>query len=306
VFGTAADAFLTGTVEQQRRASFNFARRAFSAEAARRLTTEVSIGGNYQIQRTELFDEAIQEADKLLVDRLFPQLRLSSFSSSIVSDSRDDALNPGRGRYLSANAQLAARAIGSEVGLVKSYLTAQVFRSLPRTNQIVFAASARLGTASGFARDVARLDEDGNPVLDQDGQPAVDSIKDLPASERFFAGGDTTVRGFALDQLGTPETIDQNGFPIGGNAVAILNAELRVPIVGGLGLVGFIDTGNVFARTSDLDVREFRSAGGFGVRYRSPVGPIRIDMGFKIRRRELVPGTLESPFAVHISLGQAF
>jgi outer membrane protein assembly complex protein YaeT len=306
VFGTAADAFLTATVEQQRRASFNFARRAFSAEAARRLTPQVSLGGNYQIQRTELFDEQIARTDQLLVDRLFPQLRLSSFSSSIVRDARDDALNPGRGHYLSANGQVASRAIGSEVGLIKSYLTAQVFRQVPRTNQMVFAASARLGTAVGFARDVLRLDADGHPVPGPDGQPAVDSIEDLPASERFFAGGDTTVRGFALDQLGTPETIDRNGFPIGGNAVAIFNAELRVPVVGGFGLVGFVDTGNVFARTGDLDFGQFRSAAGFGVRYRSPVGPIRIDLGFKIGERRVFAGRREAPFALHISLGQAF
>ena len=86
------------------------------------------------------------------------------------------------------------------------------------------------------------------PVLDDSGQPVVDTIRDLPASERFFAGGDTTVRGFALDQLGTPATIDKDGFPIGGNALVILNAELRIPVRGGLGAVGFIDAGNVFAK----------------------------------------------------------
>jgi outer membrane protein insertion porin family len=305
-FGTTADAFLTGTVEQQKRTSFNFARRAFSAELARRLTSRVSVSGSYQIQRTDLFDEHIIEDDRLLVDRLFPQLRLSSFSSSIVRDGRDDALNPADGHYLSANAQLAALAIGSEVGFAKSYLTAQLFRRVPRTNQIVFAASARLGTAIGFSRDVARTDAVGNPVVGPDGQPVVEGIKDLPASERFFAGGDTTVRGFALDQLGTPETIDQNGFPIGGNAVVILNSELRVPLFGGVGLVGFLDTGNVFARSADFDLTQLRSTLGFGVRYRSPVGPIRIDMGFKVKRKELVAGTVETPFAVHISLGQAF
>jgi outer membrane protein assembly complex protein YaeT len=306
VLGTAADAFLTGTIEQQIRSSFNFARRAFSAEVARRLTPRVSAGGNYQIQRTELFDEKIAPGDKLLVDRLFPQLRLSSFSFSIVRDTRDDALNPGSGNYLSANAQLAARRIGSEVGLAKSYVTAQLFRRVPRTNQVVFAASARLGTAVGFARSATQVDAEGNTVFGPDGRPVVATIKDLPASERFFAGGDTTVRGFALDQLGAADTIDQNGFPIGGNAVVILNGELRVPLFGGVGVVGFLDTGNVFARTADVDLRQLRSAAGFGLRYRSPVGPIRVDVGFKLNRMDLVAGTSEQPYALHISLGQAF
>jgi outer membrane protein assembly complex protein YaeT len=306
VFDTTADAFLTGTVEQQRRSSFNFARRAFSAELARRLTSRVSVGGNYQIQRTDLFDEQISEEDKRLVDRLFPQLRLSSFSASIVRDGRDDALNPGEGHYLSANGQLASRLIGSEVGLAKTYLTAQMFRRLPRTDQVVFAGSARLGMAVGFAQEVTLVDENGTPILGPDGRPLTQTLKDLPASERFFAGGDTTVRGFALDQLGTPETFDAQGFPLGGNAVVIFNGELRIPVAGGLGLVGFLDTGNVFARTEDLSLFRLRSTVGFGVRYRSPVGPIRIDMGFKIGRKEIVAGTLEEPFAVHISLGQAF
>ena len=88
----------------------------------------------------------------------------------------------------------------------------------------------------------------------------------LPASERFFAGGDTTVRGFALDRLGTPEVIDADGFPVGGNGVIILNAELRVPVMRFLGVVGFVDSGNVFKQTTDIDLGRLRATTGFGVR----------------------------------------
>ena len=74
--------------------------------------------------------------------------------------------------------------------------------------------------------------------------------------ERFFAGGDTTIRGFALDALGVrhepadpqTDTIDKNGFPIGGNATVVLNAELRVPVRGGLSVVGFSTPATSFAR----------------------------------------------------------
>jgi outer membrane translocation and assembly module TamA len=202
-------------------------------------------------------------------------------------------LNTRGGEYLSASGQVAARAIGSEIGLVKTYLTAQMFRPAPRLARAVVALSARLGIAKGFP------------------------LKDLPASERFFAGGDTTVRGFALDQLGRPETIDEdgvvipgtideNGFPIGGNAVVLFNGELRVPVFGSLDAVGFIDTGNVFARTSFVDITQLRSAVGFGIRYRSPVGPIRVDLGFKVNPGFLAPGVPERLTALHISLGQAF
>jgi len=130
-------------------------------------------------------------------------------------------------------------------------------------------------------------------------------IEELPQSERFFAGGDTTVRGFALDTLGTPATIDKNGFPIGGNGVVLFNAELRVPVGRGVGFVGFLDTGNVFAQVSDIYLGDLRSSAGFGVRYKSPVGPIRIDLGFKLRR-EVVAGQLERLTALHISFGEAF
>lgn len=298
VRGTAADAFLTATLEQQRRASFNFARRALTAELLRRVSRQVSVTGNYQLQRTELFDERIDQRDRLLIDRLFPQVRLSSFSLSAIRDTRDDLIDPKIGAYLSANGQIAARKVGSEVGFVKSYFTGQVFRSLPRLRQMVFATSLRIGLASGFPRQ--------GTIVTDDGEIVTGIVRELPASERFFAGGDTTVRGFALDQLGTTETIGPGGFAKGGNALAIFNAELRLPIRGGLGLVGFFDTGNVFERTSAIDLGALRSSLGFGIRYKSPVGPIRVDLGIKANRRDVVPGVREDATAVHISLGQAF
>jgi len=75
---------------------------------------------------------------------------------------------------------------------------------------------------------------------------------------------------------------------------------------GGIGIGRFIVTGNVLARPRDGDLTGLQSAVGFGVRYKSPVGPIRVDLGFKVRRREITPGVLESGNALHISLGQAF
>jgi outer membrane protein insertion porin family len=286
VFNTAADAFLTAVVEQQHRSSFNFARRGFNAELVRRFPPAFSLIGSYQINETELFDEQINIADQPLIDRLFPQVLLSSFAVAGIHDTRNDQLNPSAGHYLSANGQVAAKAIGSQVGLLKSYFTAQGFRALPATNRMVFAGSARLGMATAFAREQAGVQ--------------------LPASERFFAGGDTTVRGFALDRLGTPEVIDADGFPVGGNGVIILNAELRVPVMRFLGVVGFVDTGNVFKQTTDIDLGRLRATTGFGVRVQSPVGPIRVDVGFKMDRQEVTPGRLEPLNAWHISLGQAF
>ena len=84
----------------------------------------------------------------MLIDQLFPTVLLSSFSSSIIRNTRDDDLDPTRGGYLSANGQLAARAIGSEVGFVKSYLRAQIFRTIPHSNRTVLALNGTLGLAA--------------------------------------------------------------------------------------------------------------------------------------------------------------
>jgi outer membrane protein insertion porin family len=285
VFNTAADAFVNTTFEQQRRSSFNFSRRSLSADVARKVTRIVSVTGSYQLQRTEVFNERLSPSDQLLIDRTFPQFRLSSFSTSLIRDTRNDAVDPSAGVYASASGQLAGKAIGSQLGFVKSFFTAQLFRVIPGTNRIVFAGNARLGTATGFTTE---------------GQ--------LPQSERFYAGGDTTIRGFALDRVGSrhvpalpTDTLDADLLPVGGNGLIIFNAELRAPVSGGLGVVGFLDSGNVFSRVAGIDVGELRSAVGGGVRYKSPFGPIRFDLGFKVNRQ-----AGEGLTAWFVSFGQAF
>ena len=299
LFNTAADGLLTASLEQQFRSSFSFRRNAVTAQAARRLTQAVSITGAYQIQRTELLETNVDPSLGPLIARLFSTepLRLSSFGGALIRDTRDDTVNPTSGVYVSSSGQLAALAIGSQVGYVKSFFTAQKFHQLsgPR---IVLAGSARLGLAAEF-----------------------DVLNPIPEPERFFAGGDTTNRGFALDTLGVrhsppdplTDTIDPNGFPIGGNATVILNGELRVPLSGALSVVSFFDTGNVFQRVTGLSIAEFRNAVGFGVRYKSPFGPLRVDLGFKTHV-EAFPCTADNPVAncfesrsaLHISFGQAF
>jgi outer membrane protein assembly complex protein YaeT len=299
VFDTSADAFVNTTFEQQTRSSFNFARQGLSANIARPVTPAVTVTGTYQIQRTRVFDERLNPDDAPLIDRLFPQFRLSSFSGAVIRDSRDDAVDPSRGGYASATGQLAARRIGSEIGFVKSFFTAQTFHIVPGTNRVVFAGNARLGLASAFQREA--VDEIGDAIPGS-------TLDSLPQSERFYAGGDTTVRGFALDRVGTRhipsqqgDTLDENLLPIGGNGLVIFNAELRAPVTRALGVVGFLDTGNVFANATDINLGALRSAVGGGVRYKSPFGPIRFDVGFKVDRQ---PG--EGLTAWFVSFGQAF
>ncbi len=304
-FGTPGDAQVTAFLERGRRASFSFDRRGVRTDYARRFGTGLTATGRYTNDYTELFDEQIAPEDRLLIDRLFPQVRLSTFFGALLRDSRDDVLDPQRGAVLGVDGSVAARAYGSEVGFSKTFVQGFMYRRLPGRGFVV-VAGARLGLARGFPREVPRVDEDGNPVLDDEGNQIVDVVEDVPASERFYAGGDTTVRGFALDRLGTDETLDDQGFPQGGNGLVLINAELRSPYWKGLGLVGFVDSGNVFSRASDIDLTELRVATGFGIRYRSPIGPLRVDLGFKVDPRMLSNGSRERRSVFHISLGQAF
>ena len=225
-------------------------------------------------------------------------------SSRLVRDTRDDPLDPTRGSLVGVDGEFAFRFIGSEVGFAKTTFQGFYYRQLP--GDVVLATGARLGLARGFKLTfplvVPTFVTNDEGFLVQQGDL---DVKDLPASERFFAGGDTTVRGFALDRLGDDPTIDENGFPTGGNALIVLNSELRVPVTEALQVVGFLDAGNVFDRVSSLRLGRIRGGAGFGVRYRSPVGPIRVDLGFKLDRRDIA-GERERLTALHVSVGQAF
>jgi outer membrane protein assembly factor BamA len=290
---------LNATVEQQIRSSFSFWRRSATAQASRRLTRRISMSGSYQLQHTRLLDDLVSTQDQPLIDRFFAEERLSSFSVQGAYDTRDEPVDAVRGAYFSANVQLAAKAIGSTAGFAKSFFTAQAFHLVPHGGGAVFAAQGRVGVATGFPRDVTTTVNGESIVLVGD--------TNLPKPERFFAGGDTTVRGFALDTLGRPDTI-KDGFPIGGNGEAIFNGEIRSPAYHGVQGVGFVDTGNVFAHAADIDLGKLRSAVGLGLRYKSPVGPIRFDIGFKVHpQRDIVnPERDERRAAWFITFGQAF
>jgi outer membrane protein insertion porin family len=289
VFNTPIDGLITLGIQQQFRTSFSFHQLSATAQASRKIGV-YSLIGTYQIQQTDVFNN---NADVRLIDRVFPNVRLSSFSFSGVRDTRDDQIDPTKGQYISANVQLAAVALGGQVGFLKSFYQASAFHLLPTKRTMILAGNAFLGLARGFAQ----IDPATGLTVDQ-----------IPQSERFYAGGDTTNRGFILDELGVRhfppqinDTIDPNGFPLGGNAESLFNLELRVAVTKKIESHGFIDTGNVFNHVVDLDFREFRTAVGFGVLYKSPIGPLRFDLGFKLNRLPT-----EDLTAFFITFGQAF
>jgi outer membrane protein insertion porin family len=302
VLAPTTDVLFGVSSEQGVQTDFNYLRRRVNAEILDRLTRRVSVTAQYALDATRLFDQRIPTAELLPIDRLFPQVRLSTVSSGVLWDRRDDPVNPTRGTLMSADVEFAFRGIGSQVGYAKTFLQASGFRPLTASRRVVFAGRVELGLARGFARTVQTVDA-------TTGQPITETVADLPASERFFAGGSTTVRGFQLDRLGVPEIINADGLSLGGNGLVIFNAELRT-VVGQLfhrdfGIALFSDSGNVFARAGDIDLARLRGSLGFGLRYDSPFGPLRLDFGFKTSRL-IIGGQRERAWEYHLSFGEIF
>jgi outer membrane protein insertion porin family len=291
------DVVVSGNLEQAIRSTFDFNRRQVYVEGSHRISRKVSVAARYSFGRTQLFNEQIAPADQLNVDKVFPRVRLSSVSVSGILSTRDDAFDPTRGALVSLDATIAPRAIGSEVGFVKGTWQSFIYKRVPLLPGAVFAGGVRLGLAFGFPLVV--VDATGQPVAIE---------QQLPASERFFAGGDTSVRGFAFDQLGARTVLDQNGVSNGGNGVVIANAELRFPLwrQKSIGGAVFIDTGNVFAKVSEINLGQLRSGAGVGIRWKSPVGPLRLDLAWKLSPITFGNGMRESRFAWYVTIGQAF
>ena len=304
-FDSDTDATIGIASEQAVRTGFNFFRRSATLQVLRRASTRISVTGRYSLEYTRLKDvdaTIIGPADQVTIDRLFPQVRLSLFSGGVVWDRRDDLIDPGHGTLTSAELELASRAAGSEVGFVKMFVQTSAYHALPSSRRTVLAGRVELGLARGFERTKDDV-----------------TVADLPVSQRFFAGGSTTVRGFQLDRLGVPDRVvdgvvkpgvlTADGLSLGGNGVVVINAEIRRTVgrlLGKeLGVALFTDAGNVFAKASDIDFNQLHATAGFGIRYNSPLGPVRLDFGFK-SDPQVIAGRREARWEYHLNIGEAF
>ncbi len=238
----------------------------------------LSYGYRFEKQRGFVPDPSAPEVTADVVN-------VAPASFTISREARDSFLDATRGSFLSHGFQYAPGFLGSDYPYARYYL--QYFKYFPLTrprpvlygdqperSRFVFASGWRLGVQKGFSEEGAVL------------------------TDRFYAGGGTTVRGFGQDQLG-PKL--DNGDPAGGNAVVVLNNELRFPLFWVFDGVAFVDVGNVFPRASDLNFSDLRGAGGFGLRIRNPFVVLRFDYGVKFER---LPG--EKAGAFFFSIGQAF
>jgi outer membrane protein insertion porin family len=275
LFGRKRDLYVAGFREEEDRTGFNFKRTGVLAQTVTRLGDHVSLSARYTYQDTQVFDLQIPLDE---VDRQFRTYTLSGPSLSLVNDRRDDALEPHVGLFLGADVQSSFRFLGG-ARFVKGFLQAATYR--PVRDKLTLAIAGRLGLARTFGL--------GEPLL-------------LPLPERFFAGGDYGPRGFKTDYAG-PLELGSSGdlVPTGGNALVFGGLELRYDLRRSLAFAVFTDAGSVYSRVSDVDLSEIFYTTGLGVRYKTPVGPIRVDWGLKLNRR---PG--EGLYRIHVTIGNAF
>ncbi len=280
---------------------------AFRREASIQLGQRLSRA--YTVQYRLVFRDVTLsnlKIENLLVPLLSQPERLGLGEFSIIQDKRDDPADAHRGIYSTADISYAPGFLGSQTSFVRGLFRNSTYR--PFHGDLVFARSTQFGF-------ISRLGGGSS----------------IPLAERLYSGGSTSLRSFPDFQAGPRDSV--TGFVLGGNASIVNNLELRFPLYGdNVGGVLFEDAGNVYSSLGDISFR-FRQpnlqdfnymvqSAGIGIRYQTPIGPVRLDFSFspnaprffglKGTLQDLVNNTAISTvqkinsFQFHFSLGQAF
>ncbi len=212
-------------------------------------TLRVSYG--YAFRRNRTFERDLDPDDPFGFDVTVNTARLTT---TTLFDARDDLINATRGWFHSSTFEFSAPTLGSDLRFAK-YI-GQHYYYHPLSDRVVLASAARYGVADAFGQE-------------------------LIPSERFFAGGGNSVRGYGKDSLGPTGFL---GNPTGGETLLILNQEIRFPIFNMLRGVGFVDAGNVFPSIRDLALRDLKASVGFGFRLHTPFVLLRLDYGARLGR----------------------
>jgi outer membrane protein assembly factor BamA len=228
----------------------------------------------------------------LVTELVLPQDRnvhLSTLSTTLIRDTRDKPLDAHRGSFATLNLSITPQVFGSSATFGKLFGQYAYYKEF---HSIVFANSLRLGLAKPYAGSF------------------------VPTSQLYFSGGGTSLRGFPIDEAGPQRLVPfcnvlqgQTGcvnvtVPVGGKELFILNSEVRFPlkIMKNLGGVVFYDGGNVYSAASFSNfANNYTNTIGIGLRYSTPIGPVRIDLGHNLNP---VPGISATQY--FITLGQAF
>jgi outer membrane protein assembly complex protein YaeT len=257
---------------------FDFSRKGVSIQQERELRDRYVITYGYRLERAHTLTPL---GDGTTIDEA---VTVSPLMATLIRETRDEVLDAARGTFLSHAFQYSPGWLGSDQPFTK-YLgqyfhyfplrppTRKPFTSEIIRPRLVYATGVRIGLSQGL----------GGPV---------------PRTERFYAGGSATLRGFAPNTVGP---IGPNRIPLGGEAMLVLNNEIRFPLVSILDGVGFIDIGNVFTTMRDFSLTDLRYSTGIGLRVRTPWVLLRGDYGIVLDPR---PGEPRGRF--YFSIGQAF
>jgi len=262
---------------------------------------------NYRFSYRQVEASNIEVTDNL-IPLLSKPTRVGTPNFLYVRNRRDSDLESTRGSYTTVEGGVASSYFGSEADfsrvLVKNstYYTLfrNLFRNLSTGQKFVFARSTTVGIENPF----------GSTVLLDPGVAAPPEATLVPLPERFYSGGGNSHRGFGLNQAGPRDPF--TGYPVGGSAVFLNNLEMRFPNVvmpylqDNIGFSLFEDMGNVFARPQEMlpslvrfnqpdksdcfqDITHLKCnynyvshAVGLGVRYQTPIGPLRFDFGYNL------------------------
>ena len=257
----------------------------FQVERVLSVKTNTRLQVRYDFNKTSLSHLLVPE---LVLDQ-DRSVRLSTVSATLIEDTRDKPLDAHRGRFSTLDLRITPQVFGSSATFAKLFGQYAYYKS---ARSIVFANSIRLGFAKALAGSF------------------------VPTSQLFFSGGGNSLRGFPIDEAGPQRLVPfcnvlqgQSGcvnvtVPVGGRQLFILNSEVRFPlhIINALGGVVFYDGGNVYnAINLPSFINGYSNTVGIGLRYATPIGPVRIDLG---RNLNPVPGI--NPTQYYITIGQAF
>lgn len=239
---------------------------SFSGEQAYRLRRTIELRYGYGFERNHTFISTDSP------DPFDLRVKVARLTTSGLVDRRDDAFNPTRGWFASSVLEVSRPSLGSDLSFLKDFAQYSHFVGFGRG--LVLATGARLGLARTIEDEV------------------------LIPSERFYAGGANTVRGYREDDLGARSVFDDAE---GGEGMLVVNGELRFPIYRWLKGVGFVDMGNIYPKARDISFTDLQIGIGGGARFDTPFGLIRFDLGIPANPRSFDP-----KWRIHIGLGHAF
>jgi len=257
-------------LESQEETGYKVRRRGLALGINRELASRLLLNLRY---RYEFVDYSDVVPD--LTAELGPlaSFNIGSLALALNYDRRDNPISPRRGSFHLASVEVARPLFGGDTSYTKYQVETSWY--LPLWSGAEFA----LGLRGGFTQLIL-------------------GAGDLPLSERFFLGGDRSVRGYGYKSIG-PQ--DDAGNPLGGNVFAQGNFEVRFNLVGKLRGVLFFDAGELWADQAGLPSSGIRTSVGTGLRYETLVGPVRLDWGFKLKRE-----SGESPSRWHLTIGYPF